>query len=69
MTRDELVSAIDTQIITAPPFASGGYTRFLHALRSVVELHEPYGDIMCVICEGISYPCSTIKAIEKELNG
>lgn len=37
------------------------------ALRTVVKLHEPYGDIMCVICEGTSYPCVTIQAIEREL--
>lgn len=67
MTHDKLLDAIDRQIIIAPPFALGGYIRFLQGLRAVVELHEPYGEIMCVICEGISYPCSTIKAIEKEL--
>ena len=39
----------------------------LKALRAVVELHKPYGDIMCEVCEGVSYPCSTIKTIEKEL--
>lgn len=67
MTRDELMDAISVEIVTAPPFALGGYTKFLHSLRAVIELHEPYGDIMCVICEGLAYPCSTIQAIEKEL--
>jgi hypothetical protein len=42
MTHDELLDAIDRQIITAPPFALGGYTRFLQALRAVVELHKPW---------------------------
>lgn len=37
------------------------------ALSAIVELHKPYGDIMCEVCEGVSYPCSTIKTIEKEL--
>jgi hypothetical protein len=41
MTHDELLDAIDRQIVTAPPFALGGYTRFLQALRAVVELHKP----------------------------
>ena len=38
------------------------------ATRKVIELHEPYGDMMCTICEGISWPCSTIQAIAEELN-
>lgn len=42
MTHDELLDAIDRQIIIAPPFALGGYTVFLRALRAVVELHKPW---------------------------
>ena len=79
MTHDELLDAIDRQIITAPPFALGGYTRFLQALRAVVELHEPaiviypkeMQILMCMECgdeEGLRYPCPTIQAIEKELS-
>ena len=46
---------------------------FFKALRAVVELHKPilyshYSDeLMCNKCIGIQYPCSTIQAIEKEL--
>ena len=67
MTRNDLINAINRQIMIAPPFALNGYTKYLQALGAVIELHEPYGEIMCVICGGISYPCSTIQAIEKEL--
>lgn len=78
MTREELIDAIDRQIVTAPPFALGGYTMFLHALRAVVELHKPVEDNRCEACyreeyfggkhlEIGKYPCSTIQAIEKEL--
>jgi hypothetical protein len=36
------------------------------ALTAVVELHsDDYG--MCMTCEMKDYPCSTIRAIEKEL--
>ena len=61
MTRDELLAKIDT--------LEARYTDYptYLALCAVVELHKPYGDIMCSVCEGISYPCSTIQAIEKEL--
>lgn len=42
------------------------------ALRAVVELHRPTNDGMCGKCLGlasdwVTYPCSTIQAIEKEL--
>ncbi len=43
------------------------------ALIAVIELHSPTNDGMCKKClalagDYIDYPCSTIKAIEKELN-
>jgi len=74
MTHDELLDAINKQIITAPPFALGGYTKFLQALSAVVELHRPSG----IFCRGCGFieeynepaqllPCPTIQAIEKEL--
>lgn len=50
------------------------YTKILtDALRAVVELHRPTNDGMCGKCLGlaadwITYPCSTIQAIEKELS-
>ena len=46
------------------------------ALRAVIELHKPMlwknlgndtDGYKCEVCEGNSYPCITIKAIEKEL--
>lgn len=54
------------------------------ALIAVIDLHKPrnitdrniQGDVVtqeyCQVCEylqGMNYPCSTIEAIEKELNG
>lgn len=75
MTREELIDAIDRQIVIAPPFTLGGYTMFLHSLRAVVELHKPQpttipSDPKCSACSGLDwcdYPCQTIQAIEKEL--
>ena len=74
MTHDELLDAINKQIITAPPFALGGYTKFLQGLSAVVELHKPHDkyDGVCGGCweeeSGFSdYPCPTIQVIEKEL--
>lgn len=77
MTHDEMLDAVDRQIIIAPPFALGGYTRFLQALRAVVELHKPKQNGDCSKCvfmidpmgkyEMYPYPCPTIQAIEKEL--
>ena len=74
MTHDELLDAINHQIVIAPPFASGGYTRFLQALGAVVELHKPdkipdwvpTEEKNICWCAHI-YPCPTIQAIEKEL--
>lgn len=81
MTHEELVDAINHQIVTAPPFALGGYTKFLQALGAVVELHKPfmYDGRMgqyerCSFCTteeewlGEIYPCLTIQTIEKELS-
>jgi hypothetical protein len=76
MTHDELLDAINKQIITAPPFALGGYTKFLQGLSAVVELHkEKLDDVGRPVCSecfiGTSwriYPCPTIQAIEKELS-
>jgi len=66
MTHDELIDAINRQIIIAPPFALGGYTVFLRSLHKVVELHCNYHG-MCMECELTDYPCPTIEAIEREL--
>lgn len=58
MNREDLLYAIKEE---------ASYQKLIDVLLAVVELHEPYGDIMCVVCEGISYPCSTIQVIEKAL--
>ena len=73
MTHNELLDAINRQIINAPPFALGGYTIFLQALCAVAELHKPsendsWGSVVCVTCPTWEYPCQTIQAIEKELS-
>ena len=66
MTYDELLAICDNYSFkdSAEP---------VKALRAVVELHKPTDDGMCGKCLGlaadwVTYPCSTIQAIEKELN-
>ena len=71
MTHDELLAKIDT--------LEARYTDYptCLALRAVVELHKPikYRTPLkirtgCNVCENnLRYPCATIEAIEKELNG
>ena len=69
MTHTELLAQIDR--LDAVLTDSYG----MSALRAVVELHKPQeitlpnGDwgANCIICDGWSYPCSTIEIIEKEL--
>jgi len=76
MTHDELLarmSELSKETAYEPCF------EFEDALRAVVELHKPdepdFPDEWesCVECSGngyvAMYPCQTIKAIEKELNG
>ena len=58
MTHEELLKDIDDQ-----EFA---YDNLANALRAVVELHKDNNG-WCLICN-YPYPCSTIQAIEKELN-
>jgi hypothetical protein len=77
VTHDQLQDTINTQIVTAPPFALGGYVKFLQALSAVVELHKPLDNPIAEFCSHCTemsgediytlYPCLTIKAIEKEL--
>ena len=58
MTHDELLARINIV----------GDTSLDAALRAVVELHRPIGN-MCLHCgEDTYYPCPTINAIEKELS-
>lgn len=46
---------------------------FSNALWAVLELHKPTPGFACSYCSkflfGTVYPCDTIQAIEKELNG
>ena len=66
MTHGELMARINIV----------GDTSIEAALRAVVDLHKPMlwknlgndtDGYKCQICEGNSYPCPTIEAIEKEL--
>ena len=69
MTHDELLTLIDER--------NGAHTLEYDnapwfAIRAVVELHKPTSYNDCSHCHGLqdmgeSYPCSTIQAIEKEL--
>ena len=67
MTHDELLARIDLQE------ARWSDERTHKALRAVVELHKP-DEYCCPVCGpaldicGVEYPCSTIRAIEKELS-
>ena len=69
MTHDELLAAVQFNKQTLE-----SSDRNSEALRAVVELHKPYKrrKTLCRHCvdrEGDprSYPCPTIRAIEKEL--
>jgi len=71
MTHDELRDYIDK-------FDAAGMVNepVVKALRAVVELHKPhiitdndgYKWFYCTICTDGFAPCTTIQAIEKELN-
>ena len=68
MTHEELLAKIATPnefigVKYAPDWQSA-------ALRAVVELHNPDDAGFCSECFGtpyVTYPCLTIKVIEKEL--
>jgi len=69
MTHDELLSRINLASI-------GEYASLAVALIAVVELHKSMlwknlgndtDGYKCEVCEGKSYPCSTIQLISKEL--
>ena len=65
MTHEELLQVIDV-------YNDGKGDAFAIALRAVVELHKPmWNGEYCGECHpdhNGSYPCSTIQAVEKELN-
>jgi hypothetical protein len=70
MTHDELLAEIDELDRSSSVVGIA-----VSALRAVVELHKPQEITLpngewganCIICDGWSYPCPTIQAIEKEL--
>jgi len=72
MTHDELMARLDGQIESSKvigckcPACDNAV-----ALRAVVELHKPQEKLpnTCQECDYYGdWPCSTIQAIEKELN-
>ena len=67
MTHDELLAKIDN----FEPDDELDSVKSMNSLCAVVELHKPeeYGGPARCRVDGSHYPCSTIKAIEKELNG
>ena len=70
MTHDELSIEVNRRLQVA---LYNGDIPALYALRAVVELHKPDGQSEpfpdWANCCGEAYPCQTIQAIEKELNG
>ena len=70
MTHDELLIEVNRRLQVA---LYNGDIPAIHALRAVVELHKPDGQSEpfpdWANCCGEAYPCQTIHAIEKELNG
>ena len=75
MTHDELLAYINEEVEVCDPGCNShkAHNQPWQALRAVVELHMPdipYGlheAIEACPIDGDVYPCSTIQAIEKEL--
>ena len=82
MTHDELLARIDKEVFTIvsvndpSDIEIARLRRLKVALRAVVELHKPNELDECINCKdewgyndvrNETYPCDTIKAIEKEL--
>ena len=75
MTHDELSIEVNRRLQVA---LYNGDIPAIHALKAVVELHQPYQHevVSYVFCKGCTidldlappYPCETIQAIEKELS-
>ena len=64
MTHSELSRKLEG--LWHDSFKAPGYA----ALRAIVELHKPNEQGDCYLCTAeytVTYPCLTIKAIEKEL--
>ena len=74
MTHDELLEKLERERKFLQQYIDGDNFTVIHALRAVVELHKPSAhfnedDLWCDGCypTEITYPCPTVKAIEKEL--
>ena len=75
MTHDELLALIDKEVFTIvsvndpSDIEIARLRRLKVALREVVKLHKPEGDVCLTCCPDllVLYPCKTIQAIEKEL--
>lgn len=71
MTHEELLAKLN------PVVTVSNITKQYHALRAVMELHKPQEITLpngewgtgCVECDNWYYPCATIQAIEKQLDG
>jgi hypothetical protein len=83
MTHDELIAKIDSVFYEdegGMQLDLAAFNNQYRAIRAVVGLHKPvqsymFEDNACSHCSSeedrveILYPCQTIQAIEKELNG
>ena len=81
MTHDELLAKIDNLWIPDDRLEKNDEYLGVKALRAVVELHKPHilqtdlndHKVVCNVCQFgrylDEYPCTTIQAIEKALNG
>lgn len=67
MTHNELLAKIQSDYEENKHFRDEPKWKPFAALLAVVELHEPYGDVQCSICENGQWPCSTIKTISEAL--
>lgn len=78
MTHEELLALIKEKDLSFshPDSVFTMNDKVNHALRAVVELHQPQDITLpdgswgenCSVCDnGWTYPCRTIQAIEKEL--
>lgn len=74
MTHDELLAKVEREknFLKTQCYEGSAIGTFtvIEALRAVVELHKPNEQGDCYLCTTeytVTYPCLTIKAIEKEL--
>ena len=71
MTYNELLEATNSPTYINSRTLNHPYI----VIRSVLELHKPQEitlpdgnwGISCIECDGYSYPCTTVKSIDKEL--